>query len=97
MNKKKKHNRGGKRAGAGRPTKVNELALVEQLSVFDTTAQTKLFELIKDGNMKALQLFYAYRYGKPRETKDVKIINEQPLFEINYDAIVEDIIDETDE
>ena len=92
MTKKKTNRRGGKREGAGRPTKVNELALVEQLSVFDTVAQTKLFELIKDGNMKALQLFYAYRYGKPRETKDVKIINEQPLFEINYDDVVEDIL-----
>ncbi len=95
---KKKSKRGGARKGAGRPTKVNELALVEQLSVFDQTAQAKLFELIKGGNMKALQLFYAYRYGKPRETKDVKIINEQPLFEINYDDVVEDILlDETDE
>ena len=94
---KKKSKRGGARAGAGRPTKVNELALVEQLSVFDTTAQAKLFELIKGGNMKALQLFYAYRYGKPRETKDVKIVSEQPLFEISYDAIVEDIIEDTDE
>ncbi len=94
---KKKSKRGGARKGAGRPTKVNELALVEQLSVFDATAQAKLFELLKGGNMKALQLFYAYRYGKPRETKDVKIINEQPLFEINYDAIAEDILEHKDE
>ena len=70
---------------------------IDDLDKKNEILQTKLFELIKDGNMKALQLFYAYRYGKPRETKDVKIINEQPLFEINYDAIVEDIIDETDE
>ena len=97
MTNKKKSKRGGARVGAGRPTKVNELALVEQLSVFDETAQAKLFELIKGGNMKALQLFYAYRYGKPKETKDVKIVSEQPLFEISYDAIVEDIIEDTDE
>ena len=93
----KKSKRGGARIGAGRPTKVNELALVEQLSVFDETAQEKLIELIKGGNMKAIQLFYAYRYGKPRETKDVKIISEQPLFEISYDDIVEDIIEDKDE
>lgn len=92
MMKKKTNRRGGKRVGAGRKTKVNELALVEQLTVYDKLAQDKLVELINEGNMKALQLFYAYRYGKPRETKDVKIINEQPLFEINYDDVVEDIL-----
>ena len=90
--KKKTNRRGGKRVGAGRKTKVNELALVEQLTVYDKLAQDKLVELMNEGNMKALQLFYAYRYGKPRETKDVKIINEQPLFEINYDDVVEDIL-----
>ena len=47
--------------------------------------------------MKALQLFYAYRYGKPKETKDIKVINEQPLFEISYDDIVEDIIEDTED
>ena len=92
MMKKKTNRRGGKRVGAGRKTKVNELALVEQLTVYDKLAQDKLVELMNEGNMKALQLFYAYRYGKPRETKDVKIINEQPLFEINYDDVVDDII-----
>ncbi len=92
MMKKKTNRRGGKRVGAGRKTKVNELALVEQLTVYDKLAQDKLVELMNEGNMKALQLFYAYRYGKPRETKDVKIINEQPLFEINYDDVVEDIL-----
>ena len=97
MSTKKKSKRGGARKGAGRPTKVNELALVEQLSVYDTLAQHKLIELINGGNMKALQLFYAYRYGKPKETKDIKVINEQPLFEISYDDIVEDIIEDTDE
>ena len=97
MSTKKKSKRGGARKGAGRPTKVNELALVEQLSVFDEVAQAKLFELITGGNMKALQLFYAYRYGKPKETKDIKVINEQPLFEISYDDIVEDIIEDKED
>jgi len=97
MSTKKKSKRGGARKGAGRPTKVNELALVEQLSVYDTLAQHKLIELINGGNMKALQLFYAYRYGKPKETKDIKVINEQPLFEISYDDIVEDIIEDNED
>ena len=94
---KKKSKRGGARVGAGRPTKANELALIEQLTVYDKLAQDKLVELIGQGNMKAITLFYAYRYGKPKETRDVKIVSEQPLFEISYDDIVEDIIEDTDE
>ena len=82
---------------AGRKSKSVELALIDKLSVYDDVAQEKLFELIKDGDFKAIQLFYAYRYGKPRETKDVKITSEQPLFEISYDDIVEDIIEDTED
>ena len=93
---RRKFNKGHKGV-SGRKPKSAEMALVDQLSIYDSVAQDKLIELIKGGNMKAISLFYAYRYGKPRETKDVKIISEQPLFEISYDDIVEDIIEDTDE
>ena len=93
---RRKFNKGHKGV-SGRKPKSAEMALVDQLSIYDTLAQHKLIELINGGNMKALQLFYAYRYGKPKETKDIKVINEQPLFEISYDDIVEDIIEDTDE
>ncbi len=92
---KRKFNGGHK--NSGRKPKATELALIEKLSVYDEVAQEELFKLIKGGNYKAIQLFYAYRYGKPKETKDVKITSEQPLFEINYDAIVEDIIEDTED
>lgn len=93
---KRKFNRGHKGV-SGRKPKTAEMAIVDKLSIYDELAQEKLIELIRGGNMKALTLFYAYRYGKPRETKDVKITSEQPLFEISYDAIVEDIIEDTDD
>ena len=93
---RRKFNKGHKGVSGRKPKSV-EMALVDQLSIYDKLAQDKLIELINGGNMKALQLFYAYRYGKPKETKDIKVINEQPLFEISYDDIVEDIIEDTEE
>jgi len=83
---------GGVRSNAGRKTKVEELALIERLAPYDDMVQRKLLELCEEGEFKAISLFYAYRYGKPRETKDITISNEQPLFNIEWDA--EDIEDD---
>ena len=33
--------------------------------------------------LRAIMLMLEYRWGKPKETKDVTIFNEQPLF--NFD------------
>ena len=88
----KRKTNGGVRSKAGRKSKVEETALIERLSVYDDMVQRKLLEMVEEGDMKAITLFYAYRYGKPKETKDVTIKAEQPLFEINYDDIVDDIV-----
>jgi len=93
---KRRYNKGHKGV-SGRKTRKQEKALIEKLSKYDTKAQNQLFKLIDKGDMRALTLFYAYRYGKPVETKDVKITQEQPLFEINYDNVVEDIIEDNED
>jgi hypothetical protein len=90
---KRKFNKGHKGV-SGRKTKKQEKQLIEKLSKYDVKAQNALFRLIDKDDMRAITLFYAYRYGKPIETKDVKITQEQPLFEINYDTIVEDIVED---
>lgn len=66
----KRVNNGGAREGAGRKPKSKELELIESLDkhidqeeVFDT-----LHGLIKEGNIRAIQLYMNYRHGKPKES-----------------------------
>ena len=60
---------GGHREGAGRKPKSDEIKLIESLDqhidqqeVFD-----KLHGLIQEGNIRAIQLYMNYRFGKPKE------------------------------
>ena len=39
-----------------------------------------LKEGVKKGDFKYVQLFYNYYAGKPRETKDISINEDVPLF-----------------
>lgn len=75
--------RGGVREGAGRPSKAEEVALIEKLKPLEP----KAFEALKKGldncDFKFVQLFYNYYAGKPRETKDITLNSEQPLFNIS--------------
>jgi len=75
---------GGKREGAGRKSKSEELQLIERLSkhIDKDEAILKLKGLIDVGDFKAIQLYMAYMYGKPKETKDITINSEQPLFNL---------------
>ena len=81
---------------AGRKSKSEEMKLVERLDKFIDRDDVliKLKSMIDEGNFKAMNLYFNYMYGKPKETKDVTISKEQPLFNINYDNIVDDIIEE---
>jgi hypothetical protein len=62
-------NNGGHKT-AGRKPKSDEIKLIESLDkhinqeeVFDT-----LHGLIKEGNIRAIQLYMNYRHGKPKES-----------------------------
>ena len=37
---------------------------------------------VEEGNFKYVQMFYNYYAGKPKETKDITISSEQPLFDL---------------
>ena len=76
----KRINNGGKREGAGRKPKAEEIILIERLSPLDDIAFQKLKEGIEKGSFQHLKLFHDYRYGKPRETKDITINEDIPLF-----------------
>ena len=72
---------GGKRAGAGRKPKADELKLIEKLdSLIDKDAViTKLLQMIEDDSFPALKLYMEYRFGKPKETVQNTVELKQSL------------------
>jgi hypothetical protein len=69
---------------AGRKSKSEEMQLVEMLNkhIDKDEAIVKLKLMIDEGDFKAIQLYMNYMYGKPKETKDISITSEQPLFDL---------------
>ena len=96
----KTENRGGLRKGAGRKPKDKEQKLIESLdNIIDLNrAIETLKELVYGGDIRAMQLFLNYRFGKPKETVDITQFIEQPLFldvSENYiDTEVTEVIEE---
>ena len=78
-----KDKRGGKRIGAGRPSKSDEIKLIERLKPLEEKAFIALEKGLERGDFKFTQLFYAYYAGKPRETKDITLTTEQPIFNVD--------------
>jgi hypothetical protein len=75
---KRKFNGGNK--NAGRKPKSEEVALIEKLTPLEPLAFDALKEGLSKGDFKYVQLFYNYYAGKPRETKDITINEDLPLF-----------------
>ena len=81
---RRKFNKGTKGNKGGRPSKSDELQLTEQLDKHidrDMVIQ-KLRALVDEGDFKAIQLYMNYLYGKPKETKEVKIETEKPIIDL---------------
>jgi len=78
-----KTNYGGKRENAGRKSKAEEVQLIEKLGALEPSAFMALEQGLERGDFKFVQLFYNYYAGKPRETKDITVTNEQPIFNID--------------
>ena len=83
----KRANNGGARQGAGRKTKQQEHKLIERLdAIIDKDeALSKLGELVSKGDMRAVQLYLSYRYGKPKESVD---INSSEGLNINFRDLI---------
>lgn len=90
---------GGARPGAGRKPKAQEIALIEKLDQYIDTdiVANRLFDLIdgeevREGTrLEAIKLYMNYRFGKPKEQKEVSITQEQPIFELDLtDVILDD-------
>ena len=74
-------NNGGHSNG-GRKPKAEEVKLIERLTPLEPQAYEALKKGIESGEFKFIQMFYHYYAGKPRETKDITLNSEQPLFNI---------------
>ena len=66
---KRKYNGGNK--NAGRKPKVAEIELIQRLSPMEDEALIQLSKGVKSGDYKFIALYMAYRYGKPKESKDI--------------------------
>ena len=73
----------GGHPNSGRKSKAEEVALIEKLTPLEPLAFAALEKGLERGDFKFTQLFYNYYAGKPRETKDVTLISEQPIFDIS--------------
>lgn len=78
----KRSNNGGAREGAGRKPKANEQKLIEHLGKYETEALDILKAKVLEGHSWAIKLYMEYSYGKPRETKDVNLSGDIPIFDV---------------
>lgn len=77
----RKNNGGHSTKGfAGRKPKSEEIKLVERLSPLEDAALDALKKGVESGELKWIQLYLNYYLGKPKETKDITINEDLPLF-----------------
>jgi hypothetical protein len=69
----KKENRGGPRPNSGRPPKIQEVKLIEQMDricVPEKIWKALLYKC-QEGDTAALKLWLSYRFGMPKQQIDV--------------------------
>lgn len=79
---------------AGRPSKADEIQLIEKLTPMAEAAYKALENGVNSGDYKFVQLFFAYYAGKPKETKDItsngETLSQVALFTIPDNGRTED-------
>lgn len=69
----KKENRGGPRPNSGRPPKIQEIKLIEQMDRI--CVPEKIWEALlykcQEGDTAALKLWLSYRFGLPKQQIDI--------------------------
>jgi hypothetical protein len=68
---KRKENKGTIGNKGGRPSKAEEQKLVEKLSPLEDTAHKALKDAVNAGEKWAIELFFKYMYGLPKQTVDL--------------------------
>lgn len=82
IEKKKK---GGARAGAGRPKRMDENAIIEKLHPMADAAFSKLRDKILEGDITAIKLFCSYYMGMPTQKVENKI--EGQLNQVSVEVV----------
>ncbi len=84
----RKNNGGHSTKGfAGRPKKADELKLIEKLDALidnDEVIKTLGKQILK-GDSRAMNLYFGYRYGKPKESVD---ISSSDGFNVNFRDLI---------
>jgi len=78
----RKNNKGTIGNKGGRPSKAEEVAMIEKLTPMADKAYKALEQGVENGDFKFVQLYFNYYAGKPKETKDITLNNEQPIFSL---------------
>ena len=73
-------NNGGHPTNGGRKPKADEQLLIEKLTPLEPLAFAALKTGLEEKHNWAVKLWFEYTYGKPRETKDLNIVSERPIF-----------------
>lgn len=84
----RKNNGGHSTKGrAGRKPKEEEIKIIELLdkNIDKEKPLQELKKLVDEGNLKAIQLYLSYRYGRPTEFKKITIDDIAPIFQIDED------------
>lgn len=65
---------GGKREGAGRKPKADEIKLIESMDAITAPEYVwkALFSKVKEGDVTAIKTWLSYRFGMPKQTIDTK-------------------------
>ena len=85
---KKRH--GGSRQGAGRKRRMEEHEIIDKLSPKSDIAFKVLQDKIKEGDMKAIQIFMSYFIGLPTQKIESKI--EGNLNSVSVEVIKPELI-----
>ena len=69
---------------------IDQDAVLEELKkqaigyeIVKINKEGKEYSITVPGDLKAIQIYMQYRFGKPRETKDLNINTEMPIFNLD--------------
>ena len=76
----------GIKGKSGRKPLEDNIALIHRLTPLDDIAFDMLRKGIEENKFAYLKLYFLYKYGRPREMKELNITSdiEQPLFQIKW-------------
>ena len=72
----------GVKGRSGRKPQSENIEMIERLTPLDDRAFEELKKGVEKGEFKYIQMFFYYRYGKPRQAQDITINSETPIFNL---------------